>query len=66
LQKKEIALFPENLYHLPRLLRIFDEIAVPVQLFRVNEDKSPITFPACRIGEPLSPGCGISNAGKLK
>jgi len=52
--------------YLPKLRRIFDDMAVPIQLFSVNEDKSPITFPACRIGEPLSPGCGISKDGKFK
>jgi hypothetical protein len=64
---KKLCFFNLLLFSLsPRLRRILDEIAVPVQLFSVKEDKSPITFPACWIGEPLSPGCGISNEGKLK
>lgn len=48
------------------LRRTSAEIAIPMQLLRSIEEISPITFPSCRTGEPLSPLCGISEHGKLR
>jgi hypothetical protein len=46
-----------------KLCSTSEDTTVPVQLPNITEESSPTTIPSCTMGEPESPGCGMSEQG---